>query len=85
MAEGANMPCTLEAVAVFAKSAVIYCPGKAANAGGVAVSALEMSQNAERLAWSFEKVDGMQIKLCKTFMRLVVIQLTNIRHEITLF
>lgn len=59
MAEGANMPCTLEAVAVFAKSAVIYCPGKAANAGGVAVSALEMSQNAERLAWSFEKVDGM--------------------------
>ncbi|HAP3055692.1 TPA: NADP-specific glutamate dehydrogenase [Enterococcus faecalis] len=59
VAEGANMPCTLEAVAVFAKSAVIYCPGKAANAGGVAVSALEMSQNAERLAWSFEKVDGM--------------------------
>ena len=40
----------------FAKSAVIYCPGKAANAGGVAVSALEMSQNAERLAWSFEKL-----------------------------
>ena len=55
VAEGANMPCTLGSSRRFAKSAVIYCPGKA-NAGGVAVSALEMSQNAERLAWSFEKL-----------------------------
>jgi glutamate dehydrogenase (NADP+) len=59
VAEGANMPCMLEAVAVFDKANVRYCPGKAANAGGVAVSALEMSQNSERLSWSFEKVDGM--------------------------
>ncbi|MBO0474260.1 glutamate dehydrogenase [Enterococcus sp. DIV0840] len=59
VAEGANMPCTLEAVSVLDKAGVLYCPGKAANAGGVAVSALEMSQNSERLSWSFEKVDGM--------------------------
>lgn len=65
VAEGANMPCTLEAVAVFAKASVLYCPGKAANAGGVAVSALEMSQNSERLSWSFEKVDGMLEEIMK--------------------
>ncbi|MEI5995566.1 NADP-specific glutamate dehydrogenase [Candidatus Enterococcus mansonii] len=59
VAEGANMPCTLDAVAVLDKAGVLYCPGKAANAGGVAVSALEMSQNSERLSWSFEKVDSM--------------------------
>lgn len=59
VAEGANMPCTLAAVEVFDNAGVLYCPGKAANAGGVAVSALEMSQNSERLSWSFEKVDGM--------------------------
>lgn len=59
VAEGANMPCTLDAVAILEKAGVLYCPGKAANAGGVAVSALEMSQNSERLSWSFEKVDGM--------------------------
>ena len=59
VAEGANMPCSLEAVHVFEENQVLYCPGKAANAGGVAVSALEMSQNSERLSWSFEKVDSM--------------------------
>ncbi|MCB5955872.1 NADP-specific glutamate dehydrogenase [Enterococcus sp. CWB-B31] len=59
VAEGANMPCSLEAVHVFEQNQVLYCPGKAANAGGVAVSALEMSQNSERLSWSFEKVDAM--------------------------
>lgn len=59
VAEGANMPCTLAAVAVLEQAGVLYCPGKAANAGGVAVSALEMSQNSERLSWSFDKVDGM--------------------------
>ncbi|MGM9902639.1 MAG: NADP-specific glutamate dehydrogenase [Enterococcus sp.] len=57
VAEGANMPCTLDAVSVFEKAAVWYCPGKAANAGGVAVSALEMSQNAQRLVWESEQVD----------------------------
>lgn len=57
VAEGANMPTTLASVEVLEKAKVIYCPGKAANAGGVAVSALEMSQNSERSAWSFETVD----------------------------
>ncbi|AZU64698.1 NADP-specific glutamate dehydrogenase [Neobacillus mesonae] len=55
--EGANMPSTLDAVNVFLNSEVLFAPGKAANAGGVAVSALEMAQNSARLAWSFEEVD----------------------------
>lgn len=55
---GANMPCTPEAVAVFKAHQVILGPAKAANAGGVAVSALEMSQNSERLAWTFDEVDS---------------------------
>lgn len=55
---GANMPCTPEAVDVFKAHQVILGPAKAANAGGVAVSALEMSQNSERLAWTFEEVDS---------------------------
>ena len=58
VAEGANMPCTLEATDLFIKNGVLFAPGKAANAGGVAVSALEMSQNAMRLSWEFEKVDA---------------------------
>ncbi|MDH6363595.1 glutamate dehydrogenase (NADP+) [Enterococcus sp. PF1-24] len=57
VAEGANMPTVLEAVEVLAENKVVYCPGKAANAGGVAVSALEMSQNSQRLSWTFEEVD----------------------------
>ncbi len=56
--EGANMPSTLAAVDVFLNSEVLYAPGKAANAGGVAVSALEMAQNSARLSWSFEEVDA---------------------------
>lgn len=56
--EGANMPSTLEAIDVFLNSEVLFGPGKAANAGGVAVSALEMAQNSARLAWSFEEVDA---------------------------
>ncbi|MBE5800887.1 MAG: NADP-specific glutamate dehydrogenase [Clostridiales bacterium] len=55
--EGANMPSTLEATEVFLKNDVLFAPGKAANAGGVATSALEMSQNSMRLSWSFEEVD----------------------------
>lgn len=58
VAEGANMPTTLEALEILKENNVIYCPGKAANAGGVAVSALEMAQNAQRLPWTFEKVDA---------------------------
>ena len=56
--EGANMPTTLEATEYLQKNGVLFVPGKAANAGGVATSALEMSQNSERLSWSFEEVDG---------------------------
>ena len=58
VAEGANMPTTLEATKYLQSNGVLFCPGKAANAGGVATSALEMSQNSERLSWSFEDVDG---------------------------
>ncbi|OQO45691.1 glutamate dehydrogenase [Enterococcus hirae] len=65
IAEGANMPCTLEAVNVFEKANVWYCPGKAANAGGVAVSALEMSQNAQRLSWESEQVDRQLDEIMK--------------------
>ena len=56
--EGANMPSTLEAIDYFLKNDVLFAPAKAANAGGVAVSALEMSQNSERLHWTFEEVDN---------------------------
>ena len=56
--EGANMPTTLEATEYLQANNVIFAPGKAANAGGVATSALEMSQNSERLSWSFEEVDA---------------------------
>ena len=57
VAEGANMPTTLEATELLQKSGVAFGPGKAANAGGVATSALEMSQNSMRLSWTFEEVD----------------------------
>lgn len=56
--EGANMPSTLEAIDYFLKNGILFAPAKAANAGGVAVSALEMSQNSERLHWTFEQVDN---------------------------
>ncbi len=58
VAEGANMPSTPGAVAAFQKAGVLFGPAKAANAGGVATSALEMSQNSQRLAWTFEEVDA---------------------------
>ena len=57
VAEGANMPCTLEAVEIFENAKILYGPGKASNAGGVAVSGLEMSQNSQRLSWTAEEVD----------------------------
>jgi len=57
VAEGANMPCTPEAVAVFQEAGVLFAPGKASNAGGVATSGLEMSQNSLRLSWTREEVD----------------------------
>ena len=58
VAEGANMPTTLDATKYLQDSGLLFCPGKAANAGGVATSALEMTQNSERLSWSFEEVDA---------------------------
>ena len=58
VAEGANMPTTLEATEYLQENGVLFAPGKAANAGGVATSAHEMSQNSERLSWTFEEVDG---------------------------
>jgi glutamate dehydrogenase (NADP+) len=57
VAEGANMPCTPEAIEVFLKNKVLYGPAKAANAGGVATSAIEMQQNSMRTFWTFEEVD----------------------------
>ncbi len=57
VSEGANMPSTPEAIKVFQEAGLLYAPGKAANAGGVAVSGLEMSQNSERLRWTREEVD----------------------------
>lgn len=58
VAEGANMPCTPEAIAVFQKARILYSPGKASNAGGVATSGLEMTQNSIRLKWTPEEVDS---------------------------
>ena len=56
--EGANMPSTPEAIDLFNAAGILYVPGKASNAGGVATSALEMTQNSERLSWSFDEVDA---------------------------
>lgn len=58
VAEGANMPSTMEAIALFEHHGVLFAPGKASNAGGVATSGLEMSQNAMRMSWPREEVDG---------------------------
>ena len=58
VAEGANMPTTLEATEYLMENGVLFAPGKAANAGGVATSALEMSQNSMHLSWTFDEVDA---------------------------
>ena len=58
VAEGANMPTTLDATKYLQDNGILFCPGKASNAGGVATSALEMTQNSERLSWTFEEVDA---------------------------
>ena len=72
VAEGANMPTTPDATEYFQKNNVIFAPGKAANAGGVATSALEMSQNAERLSWTFEEVDEKLQRIMKGITRNMV-------------
>ena len=63
VAEGANMPSTIEAAKAFEKAGVLYAPGKASNAGGVATSGLEMSQNAARLSWPAEEVDARLLQI----------------------
>ena len=65
IAEGANMPCQLEAVAAFREAGVLFGPGKAANAGGVATSALEMQQNASRDSWSFEYTELRLVEIMR--------------------
>jgi len=66
VAEGANMPSTIEAVKVFEAADVLYAPGKASNAGGVATSGLEMSQNAVRLSWPREEVDARLLQIMRS-------------------
>ena len=65
LGEGANMPCTPEAVEIFQKNGVLFSPGKASNAGGVATSGLEMSQNSLRMSWTREEVDGHLHRIMK--------------------
>src|SRR5690606_13502051 len=69
VAEGANMPCTPDAVRAFQHAGVLFGPGKAANAGGVATSALEMQQNASRDRWSFSKTDERLQDIMKNIHR----------------
>jgi len=66
VAEGANMPSEPEAINVYLDNKILYGPGKAANAGGVAVSGLEMSQNSQRLNWTREEVDGRLSNIMKS-------------------
>ena len=66
VAEGANMPTTLEATEYLMDNGVVFMPGKASNAGGVATSGLEMSQNSERLSWTFEEVDAKLQQIMKS-------------------
>jgi len=70
VAEGANMPVKDQAIKVFKENDILHCPGKAVNAGGVAVSALEMSQNSQRLVWSFEEVDEKTKELMQDIYKL---------------
>ena len=69
VAEGANMPCTTEAIHIFEKAGILYGPGKAANAGGVAVSGLEMSQNSLRYSWDRNEVDNKLKQIMKQIHR----------------
>lgn len=75
--EGANMPCTAQAIQSFEKSGVLYAPGKASNAGGVATSGLEMSQNAMRLTWPCEEVDARLHEIMKNIHAMCVLHGTH--------
>jgi len=81
VAEGANMPSDEQAVDVFLENHFLYMPGKAANAGGVAVSALEMSQNSQRLSWSFEEVDQKLQGIMKNIFKSVSEAAKKYGHE----
>jgi glutamate dehydrogenase (NADP+) len=78
--EGANMPSTLEAIDVFLSNEVLFGPAKAANAGGVAVSSLEMAQNSMRLSWTFEEVDAKLHEIMKNIYRNSVIASEEYGH-----
>ncbi|WP_410429651.1 NADP-specific glutamate dehydrogenase [Metabacillus litoralis] len=78
--EGANMPSTLEAIDVFLNNGVLFGPAKAANAGGVAVSSLEMAQNSMRLSWTFEEVDAKLHEIMKNIYRNSVIASEEYGH-----
>ena len=69
VAEGANMPNTPEAIKVYKNAGILYAPGKASNAGGVATSGLEMTQNSERLSWTFEEVDSKLESIMKNIYK----------------
>ncbi|MBR3952308.1 MAG: NADP-specific glutamate dehydrogenase [Oscillospiraceae bacterium] len=69
VAEGANMPNFPEAIKVYKEAGILYAPGKAANAGGVATSGLEMTQNSERLSWTFDEVDGKLESIMKNIYK----------------
>ena len=78
--EGANMPSTLEAIDVFLNNGILFGPAKAANAGGVAVSSLEMAQNSMRLSWTFEEVDAKLHEIMKNIYRNSVIASEEYGH-----
>ena len=81
VAEGANMPSTPEAVDVFLSNNVLFAPGKAANAGGVATSALEMAQNSMRYSWSFEEVDARLKSIMTNIYRNISTAAREYGHE----
>src|SRR5699024_5637634 len=69
VAEGANMPCNAEAIQIFLENGVLFGPAQAVNAGGVAVSYLEMAQNSARVSWTFEQVDKELKRIMETIYR----------------
>ena len=81
VAEGANMPCTPEATDVFLSNNVLFAPGKAANAGGVATSALEMTQNSMRYSWTFEEVDAKLKQIMTNIYRNISAAAREYGHE----
>jgi len=81
VAEGANMPCTPEATDVFLSNNVLFAPGKAANAGGVATSALEMTQNSMRYSWTFEEVDAKLKQIMTSIYRNISTAAREYGHE----